>query len=220
VTVAVPRDRVALVPVEVVPDRVELLPVPVVEGAQLGFGVDGISLHAIRTSPIAHEQVETVETAHAGNEDSALGELIDSYISRLGAERVLRFDSVEAHVPEHRYLGRSCIAPPRLAATRKRSAAVRPSINRPSILFRPQSITITTNESGIPTQIQYHSDHRILVTAIGPERITPEWWRSRASLSSRAMGRDYYRVQDDAGRWLWIYREIESNRWFLHGLWA
>ena len=37
----------------------------------------------------------------------------------------------------------------------------------------------------------------------GPERIAPEWWRER----STARLRDYYRVEDQAGRRYWIYRE-------------
>ena len=32
--------------------------------------------------------------------------------------------------------------------------------------------------------------------------------------------RDYFKIQDERGRWLWIYRVLESGRWFVHGLWA
>jgi protein ImuB len=32
--------------------------------------------------------------------------------------------------------------------------------------------------------------------------------------------RDYYRVQDTSGRWFWVYRESESTRWYLQGIWA
>ena len=37
----------------------------------------------------------------------------------------------------------------------------------------------------------------------GPERIAPEWWRQPSS----ARLRDYYQVEDQAGRRYWIYRE-------------
>ena len=36
----------------------------------------------------------------------------------------------------------------------------------------------------------------------------------------RAFTRDYFKVQDERGRWLWIYRVLESGDWFIHGLWA
>ncbi len=32
--------------------------------------------------------------------------------------------------------------------------------------------------------------------------------------------RDYFKVQDESGRWLWIFHLLESGRWFVHGLWA
>ena len=32
--------------------------------------------------------------------------------------------------------------------------------------------------------------------------------------------RDYFKVQDERGRWLWVYRVLESGDWFIHGLWA
>jgi protein ImuB len=45
----------------------------------------------------------------------------------------------------------------------------------------------------------------------GPERITPEWWRK-----GKGAARDYYRIEDRAGRRYWLFRE--EARWFLHGL--
>ncbi len=36
----------------------------------------------------------------------------------------------------------------------------------------------------------------------------------------RAFTRDYFKVQDERGRWLWVYRVLESGDWFIHGLWA
>ena len=59
--------------------------------------------------------------------------------------------------------------------------------------------------------------HRVAF-ADGPERIEPEWWRTEAP----AKARDYYRVEDVAGRRFWLYREglygaAEPPRWFLHG---
>ena len=55
----------------------------------------------------------------------------------------------------------------------------------------------------------------------GRERIAPEWWRER----STARLRDYYRVEDQAGRRYWIFREGlhgdgrgGAPLWFHHGL--
>jgi protein ImuB len=42
----------------------------------------------------------------------------------------------------------------------------------------------------------------------------------RASVPPCLPTRDYFKVQDEQGRWLWIYRVLESGGWFVHGLWA
>jgi protein ImuB len=48
----------------------------------------------------------------------------------------------------------------------------------------------------------------------GPERIQGGWWRGRT------IARDYYRVEDkQGGRW-WIFRELMSSKWFLHGVYG
>lgn len=32
--------------------------------------------------------------------------------------------------------------------------------------------------------------------------------------------RDYFRICDERGRWLWIFRHVQTDRWFLHGQWG
>ena len=47
-----------------------------------------------------------------------------------------------------------------------------------------------------------------------PERIEAGWW------SGVDATRDYYlAISDEGARW-WVYRDIDSDHWFLHGLWA
>jgi protein ImuB len=60
--------------------------------------------------------------------------------------------------------------------------------------------------------------------ADGPERIAEEWWVEGGSLSADAV-RDYYRVEDEDGRRLWIFRaglagDNPPPRWFVHGVFA
>ena len=56
----------------------------------------------------------------------------------------------------------------------------------------------------------------------GPERIAPEWWREPAG----APARDYFRVEDEAGRRYWLFREGTYGpaeappRWFVQGVFA
>jgi protein ImuB len=47
--------------------------------------------------------------------------------------------------------------------------------------------------------------------SLGPERIETGWWRGPH------VKRDYYRVVTEDGRRLWLFRERDTGRWFLHG---
>ena len=53
--------------------------------------------------------------------------------------------------------------------------------------------------------------HR-LPRARGPERIVGEWWNGRWKT------RDYFDAEDEAGRRYWLFRVVETNRWYLHGM--
>ncbi|ALP52898.1 hypothetical protein Tel_06860 [Candidatus Tenderia electrophaga] len=45
-----------------------------------------------------------------------------------------------------------------------------------------------------------------------PERIESGWW------DGRDLRRDYYRARDKNGRRLWLFRDLNDGRWYLHGL--
>jgi protein ImuB len=47
-----------------------------------------------------------------------------------------------------------------------------------------------------------------------PERIEAGWW------AGQDVARDYYIAVSPEGSRLWLFREANSERWFLHGLWA
>src|SRR6476619_8199454 len=92
----------------------------------------------------------------------------------------------------------------------------------PKLLDRPEAIdVIYATPEGLPRRFVWRRAAHDIARVEGPERIAPEWWR-RPGL---ARLRDYYRVEDEAGRRYWIYREgvIGDGRgglpaWFIHGL--
>jgi protein ImuB len=60
---------------------------------------------------------------------------------------------------------------------------------------------------------QFHlagRDHRV-ARVWGPERIETGWWRTRC------VRRDYYQVETSGGQRFWLFRELNSGAWFLHG---
>ncbi|HEV2188529.1 MAG TPA: DNA polymerase Y family protein, partial [Stellaceae bacterium] len=72
-----------------------------------------------------------------------------------------------------------------------------------------------------------HRTHRV-AQADGPERIAEEWWRPDGQLVDASGSpdaiRDYYRVEDEAGRRFWLFRAglpgDPPPRWFVHGIFA
>ena len=75
---------------------------------------------------------------------------------------------------------------------------------------------------GAPRRFRWRGTTHGVALAQGPERIAAEWWRQRKPQPTR----DYYLVENEAGRRFWLYREglygREPNapRWFVHGLFA
>ncbi len=89
--------------------------------------------------------------------------------------------------------------------------------DRPSLLLeRPEPVeVIAMTPDGPPSWFRWRGIEQRVTVSAGPERLAKEWWRGPSPAT-----RDYFKVQDEHGRWLWIYRIVESGRWFVHGLWA
>ena len=75
---------------------------------------------------------------------------------------------------------------------------------------------------GPPRQFRWRGVLHQVTGSQGPERIASEWWR-RTSEEPR----DYYVVEDTAGRRFWLYRAGLYGRggatipqWFVHGVWG
>ncbi len=72
---------------------------------------------------------------------------------------------------------------------------------------------------GPPRHFRWRGVLHQVAAAQGPERITPEWWRQTAERT-----RDYYVVEDVAGRRFWLYRaglygrDDATPQWFVHGV--
>ena len=78
---------------------------------------------------------------------------------------------------------------------------------------------------GAPARFTWRRLSRRVTRADGPERLSPEWWRPRPD-DRQVRTRDYYRVEDSAGRRFWLFRlglwerAASAPRWFLHGVFA
>lgn len=190
---------------------------PRVERLQLGNGIERLDLVAVSVGRLPHQQIRTDGQPETDPADAsaATGQLVDLLQSRLKPPNVLRCVPVDSHVPEaaFRFYPASQRRPAHVATGE--IAGDRPTV----LLERPEPAQVTLmNPEGPILTVQWHTLHRIITTS-GPERIGRRWWRF--GLSQKSLGvRDYYRVQDESGRWLWVFRQRPTGRWFVHGLWA
>jgi protein ImuB len=177
-----------------------------------GFGFDAFALEVGWSEPLGGAQDSLVEEPDGAGD---VARLIDRLTVKLGPARVRRPRARESHVPER--------ASGWVAAVSAPAAAEEGVSNRPQrLLDRAEAIdVIYATPEGMPRRFVWRRAVHDIARAEGPERIAPEWWRQPSS----ARLRDYYRVEDSAGRRYWIYREgvIGDGRggapgWFMHGL--
>ncbi len=179
------------------------------------FGIEMMTLAA----PVT-ETLDCVETELGGATPVLAGTatLVDRLSNRLGGEHVVRFAARESYLPECAVRVRSALDshPPADAAW--------PAGPRPlRLLARPEAVEATAPVPDDPPVMfhWHHAVHRI-IRADGPERICPEWWRTTENADGTHL-RDYYRVEDTAGRRFWLYREglyqaDAAPAWFVHGI--
>ena len=84
---------------------------------------------------------------------------------------------------------------------------------RPTLLLpRPQPIRVfAVAPQGHPHRFESGGRERQVVESWGPERLETGWWRGPS------LRRDYFRVLIADGRRCWLFRELRTGRWFLHG---
>ncbi len=178
-----------------------------------GLGVEAMQLVVAVVEPLG-----CVQTASSVVGDAApdLAPLVDRLANRLGEARVYRIAPVESDVPE-----RSLRRVPVMA----RVGGVWPSdLPRPvRLLDPPQPIdAMALLPDHPPVAFTWRRVRHLVRHADGPERIAGEWWkRDREWVSVR----DYFRVEDEAGRRFWLFRRGNGSdadtgdmRWFLHGV--
>ncbi len=198
-----------------------------------GFGYDRITLFLPVAEPLPASQPALDRDEP---EPAALAELIDRLSTRLGPECITRLAPRDSHIPERSQRALPAIHTPAIhaPAIRRQASAHWPAPiageppPRPPILFDPpQPVTAMASvPDGPPLRFRWRESLHEVVLAEGPERIAPEWWRyGNGHLAGQGLTRDYYRVEDAAGRRFWLFRhglyeECGQPRWYLHGLFA
>lgn len=187
---------------------------PRLERVQMGFGVEGADLLAECCGRIEQTQGSAWSSgAGTMHDPEAFTRLVDGLTNRLGKDRVLRSHAVESHRPERAVSYRPAAEGDAAPAQRDHPP------DRPSLLLdEPEEATvIALTPDGPVHRLHWRGVASEILTCIGPERIGPEWWRVSRR---RARTRDYFTLQTDTGQWLWACRELDTGRWFIHGMWG
>lgn len=198
-----------------------------------GFGFDGFALEASWW-----ERLDSAQDALVGEPsgEAEVARLVDRLSVKLGPEKVRRPAPKESHLPERANGWAEAVGAPPPACGRglgggqvSQSRQAHPwplpqagGEKATRLLDRPEAIAVIyATPEGLPRRFVWRRSVHDIARAQGPERIAPEWWRERGT----ARLRDYYKVEDTAGRRFWIYRDGLAGDgrggapgWFIHGL--
>ncbi len=219
-------------------------------------GIEGLTLTAVRTSVLRLQQTSDERLGvrdDSPNADSTINQVIDMLVERLGAERVRTITRVCSHIPEQASVTVSVMQPGlNLRARGHDDGDDHELPARPARLFASaQRIGVMAlTPDGPVTRLRWNAHEYAVLACVGPERIEAEWWRwetpveiggegrrkkIRRTPSARPPARDYFSVQIEGGRWLWVYRAASStservhaekspregsSAWFIHGEWC
>ena len=178
-----------------------------IDGGDDGFL--SIRLHV----PLA-ERIDPEQIALLGGERYAgeieFAKLIERLTVRLGDDAIVQPTLIESHVPERAW-GVSSVFTQSFVHSPECSSS-RPLQLLPDPIEIAVMVTPSEDRDGRPILFRHRRDVHELRHAIGPERISGEWWRGHDKT------RDYFDVEDAEGRRFWVFRVNETSRWYLQGM--
>lgn len=218
-------------------------------GFRIAYGMEpGYGFDLVRLSVVAAAAVDPSQIDLSGEAETriAFDRLIDRLGARLGPRRITVALPGDTHVPEAASIARPAarVDAAGLAWNLAESDPEMPPERPLRLLDRPEPIdTVAEIPDGPPLRFRWRRVLYEVERAEGPERIAAPWWRlapdesldparpsndveQASRLEVERATRDYFRVEDLAGRRFWIFRaglfgrETIRPRWFLHGLFA
>jgi protein ImuB len=200
---------------------------PVIESLKVPSGIIAISVTAEAVTKQLSEQQQIFNSTYARELQRSAEELLNTLSIRIGPEHINRVQMHESHIPERsfRYVAAKTFNQDEQTAKNIISAIpARP----PQILKVAERISaVALLPDRPPARIEWRGAVLKIIQGKGPERIAPEWWREAIDgaqlgdpprLREQSCTRDYFTLQDHTGRWLWVYRDIPTFNWWLHGI--
>ncbi|WP_334078752.1 Y-family DNA polymerase [Microbulbifer sp. M83] len=164
--------------------------------------VQAIGLTCDRLQPLGQDSVDDDLFGEASRVQRS-HQLIDKLKARLGHQSLSGITLKESHLPEQAWQSADNL----VLNSRKRGHQLQP-VNAPRpnwLLPRPDRIQCRNQ------RLFYRGELRLLQ---GPERIDGYWWQHRRH------ARDYYIARGDEGALYWVFQDLTSEAWYLHGVYA
>ncbi len=176
-------------------------------------GIDSLVLEAPVIEPLTADQIEL--TSLAENRSPAgtgpgIDALLDRLANRLGVDNVLYFSPHRVHLPE-----RQCRVVPAQSHARPDWSAwpAADCAAPPRLLAAPESLAAVLSwAGGAPRGFVWRRRAFRVTQCSGPDRRLGAWWQGDPT------ARDYYTIEDEAGRRLWLFRDLATERWYAHGV--
>lgn len=165
-------------------------------------GIDSLKIELTHFERITTEQGDFLSPAPT----HGLSHITDKLKSKLGERAIFQLRFTQHHMPEYAIARTSTI-------THEPSAITFPK--RPlRLLKNPIPVTaIALLPDNPPAKIMWKTHSFTVIHANGPERIEHEWWNG-----PHEPYRDYFCVENEEGKRLWIYSSGEPKQWFIHGV--
>lgn len=184
-----------------------------------GEGIEAVELVGVRCERLRPAQMLSPDLGAPGvdalglSDDDRAAELLDTLIARLGHERVLRPELCASHLPERTSRLVPASEPRRAWPENALADDPRPTL----LLSRPERARVTAmSPEGPIVQIDWRGEVSRVRRCVGPERLGAEWWRWETPPPDR----EYFAAELESGRWVWVFRQASTARWFVHGVWA
>lgn len=175
---------------------------------RIDYGADWFRLIADSVEPIRVTQTQIL--ADHDDPTGDISQLITTLGNRLGFDKVRRYVPCDSHLPDYDFTT--------IEAVESEPVTEWPAGDRerPLHLFRPERLrTLTPGRP--PKAFEWRRRSYDILHAAGPERLSPEWWRS-----THEPVRDYWRVMTESGDRLWLlsYPGVSKPNWYVTGRFA
>ena len=192
---------------------------PLIESIKFPGTVSDIHLEVCDDGMLSPSQISHEPTVAIRKE--APQELLNTFSIQLGTSAIRTLTLKESHIPEKSF--QFSYLPPGKVPIPTQTPSVKelPKFSYPSLIFpKPQNIkALSLLPDYPPIRITWKAREYKIMKSIGPERVWEEWWEEHFEKDAHKE-REYFRLLDDTGRWLWVYRQREDLRWYLHGVWS